>query len=471
LEYCQAPSQLFGLTPGLVRLDLYTIISRHSRQRVDKEQTLTATASRSDIVCKRTLTLTDVKGNNNKYWEGILYENDDVLCRWGRVGAARGQEKLFEGKGLKYLETKIRSKIKKGYEEMDAADSPGDVEVKSIKGSGLKAVAKKQIRSSGCKTTDHLIDYLVQVNRHDIQTASGGRISVDDEGLVKTDVGRAVSQPTIAKARDHLVILSKCLAKADWESDAFCDNLNAYMKKIPQKVGARRGWEKTFFADQAAIQRQGSLLDSMESALKAFQATPIVTADGKEEQVFNVELNLISNGKEIDRINKLYRRTQKRMHACAHLKVKNVYSVHIEHMSQAFDRDGAKKNPVWELWHGTRAANLLSILKGGLVIPPSNAAHVCGRMFGNGAYFSDQSTKSLNYAYGYWNGASKDNNCFMFLANVGMGNFYTPRGPQSFPKGYDSVYAEGGKSGVQNNEMIVPRVSQCNLTRLIEFSA
>ena len=91
-------------------------------------------------------------------------------------------------------------------------------------------------------------------------------------------------------------------------------------------------------------------------------------------------------------------------------------------------------------------------------------------MFGPGAYFSDQSTKSLNYAYGYW-GGSADNNCFMFLADVAMGKAYTPSSWGSgFPKrGYDSTFAKAGKSGVRNNEMIVYKTNQANLKYLIEF--
>ena len=41
-------------------------------------------------------------------------------------------------------------------------------------------------------------------------------------------------------------------------------------------------------------------------------------------------------------------------------------------------------------------------------VPPANASHCTGRMFGNGVYFSDQSTKALNYAYGYWGGGDRD---------------------------------------------------------------
>lgn len=123
------------------------------------------------------------------------------------------------------------------------------------------------------------------------------------------------------------------------------------------------------------------------------------------------------------------------------------------------------------LWHGTRAHNVLSILKGGLIIPTSAGGYtITGRMFGDGVYFSDQSTKSLNYAYGYWGGGSRDHNCFMLLAKVAMGKAYTPPGPtQRLPAGYDSMFAKGGRSGVQNNEMIVYKLPQAHLSYLCEF--
>ena len=112
-------------------------------------------------------------------------------------------------------------------------------------------------------------------------------------------------------------------------------------------------------------------------------------------------------------------------------------------------------------------------MKSGLIIPKSSGSiQITGRMFGDGLYFSDQATKSLNYSYGYWDGGSKDDNCFMFLADVAMGKIHTPSGPtSSLPKkGYDSTFAEAGKSGVMNNEMIVYRTSQANLRYLIEFA-
>jgi poly [ADP-ribose] polymerase len=95
-------------------------------------------------------------------------------------------------------------------------------------------------------------------------------------------------------------------------------------------------------------------------------------------------------------------------------------------------------------------------------------------MFGNGTYFSDQSTKSLNYAYGYWGNGSRDEMCYMFLCDVAMGKSYTPllwSAGLNLPKaGTDSTFARAGVSGVVNNEMIVYRTCQVNPTFLVEFT-
>jgi poly [ADP-ribose] polymerase len=143
-------------------------------------------------------------------------------------------------------------------------------------------------------------------------------------------------------------------------------------------------------------------------------------------------------------------------------------------MDNAFQSKGMPVGNVMELWHGTKCSNLLSILKIGLIIPSSGSRHVTGRMFGDGLYFSDQSTKALNYAGGYAPGQNRygsTRRIFMFLADVAMGKHYVPDSwGYNFPKrGYDSTFAKARKSGVRNNEMIVYNTYQANLKYLIEF--
>jgi poly [ADP-ribose] polymerase len=124
------------------------------------------------------------------------------------------------------------------------------------------------------------------------------------------------------------------------------------------------------------------------------------------------------------------------------------------------------------LWHGTRIFNVLSILKSGLLLPKTlSTMQIAGAMFGNGLYFSDQSSKSLNYSRGYWDGGPRDRNCFMLLVDVALGSSYIPKGSyETLPKaGHDSTFAKPGVSGILNNEYIVYRPSQANIKYLVEF--
>jgi len=73
------------------------------------------------VVSTRMLVLTSVEDNNNKFWEAILYDNQDVECHWGRVGAS-GQRKTFPAAGQKYIDSKISEKEKKGYKESALKD-------------------------------------------------------------------------------------------------------------------------------------------------------------------------------------------------------------------------------------------------------------------------------------------------------------------------------------------------------------
>jgi poly [ADP-ribose] polymerase len=244
--------------------------------------------------------------------------------------------------------------------------------------------------------------------------------------------------------------------------------------KIPQNIGRRRLEHSAFWATLAKVQEQQQILDSLRASFTTATTQPSKGKKKKtvEEQVFDVQLDLVENGRTIDKIKKMYHNSRQSAHACHHLDVKKVYSVDINTVRSAFEKDGAKLENIWELWHGTRASNLLSILKGGLIIPPASSSHCTGRMFGNGVYASDQSTKALNYAYGYWDRKGKDNNCFMFLLDMAMGDYHVPkRWGSNFPvRGSDSTFAKGRVSGVGNNEMIVYRTSQVNLKYLVEFS-
>jgi poly [ADP-ribose] polymerase 2/3/4 len=411
----------------------------------------------------------DVTGNNNKYWN--IQELSDASCsvKWGRVGAnAQTQTKHFgtQYEASSFFESKCKEKEAKGYEKLKVLDGSRAVTVPppTMK---IEEIATRQIATNSPQTLA-LVKRLAAANIHDILSVT--TLTYDtSRGTFSTPLG-IVTQDAIDDARATLTQMVKFVHKGDFKNQNYIKLLNRYLRLVPQKVGQRLD-PKTLYPDLDAIFRQNDILDSLEASLKVAVAAPGEVADRVEPRLFEAKINLVEDGKVIDRIRKFYRATRQIMHCCYNLDVKLVYDLEIGPMKKAFEREGTKIGNIMQLWHGTKIGNLLSILKSGYVIPPANAAHCTGRMFGNGVYFSDQSTKSLNYAYGYWSG-SREKNCFMLLNDVAMGKYYVPSSHgEGLPKsGYDSTFAKANRSGVINNEMIVYRTVQINPRFLIEFS-
>jgi len=424
---------------------------------------------------------TNLANNNNKFWAIELHDNGDVITRWGRVveGAEeKAQSKTFSGAGESFYQKKLNEKQNKSSKD-DCYTEVKTVGGGSLSGQGMPVqvtrtanileVAKKEIATNSPETLK-LIEYLHQKNVHNITsqtTLTFNKVS----GLFETPLG-VVTDDALVDARRLLVHIGDLVAARNYGDD-FVSTVNKYMRLVPQDIGRRRVELSELYPDLNAVRRQNDILDSLEASLKMVMTMPADDAPKPAEapRLFDAKLHVVEDGKTIDRIDAFYRQTKNQSHVSSGLRIKRVYEVEVGHMARSFQSDGAKLDNIWELWHGTRVGNLLSILKGGFIIPPSNASHCTGRMFGNGVYFSDQSTKSLNYAYGYWDGRGYDDNCFMFLNQVAMGNYYVPHGPTSSnpPRGYDSYFAEGRKSGVANNEMIVFRTSQINPCYLIQF--
>jgi poly [ADP-ribose] polymerase len=416
----------------------------------------------------------DVKQNNNKFW--YIAENDNATCmvQFGRVGgngATKTHRFPSEPHATRFYESKCREKEgdRKGYRKLQVIDGVNGVSVEVVAKHKLEKVAAQQIESD-CPRTQELIRYLTKANVHNILSATTMQYDVD-KGLFRTPCG-IVTRAGIDQARLLLSQISDFVARRALRGKAYAHILNDYLMLIPQKVG-RQLDPQTLYPDLDAVQQQNAILDSLEASLQTALARPEDVEEPASPKLFEVKLHLVQKKKEVARIDQKFRATLQRMHACAHLGVKTVYEVEIASMVGPFREKGTVLGSVKELWHGTRASNLLSILKSGFVIPPRNAPFCTGRMFGNGVYFSDQSTKSLNYAYGYWGGGKREDICFMFLADVALGKSYVPDSPGGrLPMpGYDSTFAKAGSSGVLNNEMIVYETCQINPRYLVEFAA
>lgn len=431
--------------------------------------TMTTTTT---VVKEARFVLTNIAGNNNKFWNIRLFGDGSCETHWGRVGED-GQRKTIAGFSEIAFDAKCREKAAKGYQPQKTLANTA-TSGQALANDRLAEMASRQI-GTDCLETLRLVTYLARVNVHRILEATTMQYD-ESRGTFSTPLG-IVTADAIRDARALLANLAGFVAKQDWSDDALIRTLNAYLMLVPQNIGRAKPDPQRLFPDLDAVQKQNNLLDALQASLDT-----VLTASESEQKMaaappprlFEARLDLVEDKREIERIRRKYRATQKAMHACAHLDVKRVFKVEIASMRRAFESEGRAVGNVQELWHGTRASNLLSILRSGFVIPAANAAHCTGRMWGNGVYFSDQSTKSLNYAYGYWGGGSqRDETCYMFLCNVALGRSFVPKlwsAGQALPApDHDSTFAKAGISGVINNEMIVYKTAQIDPTFLVEF--
>ncbi|MBT7350046.1 hypothetical protein HN803_04615 [candidate division WWE3 bacterium] len=426
--------------------------------------------------------------NHNKYWTVDLYDSGDVHIDFGRIGVTSSKG-VHRGVGKSFMEKKLKEK-KKGktnkktgdrepYTEIDAIDSDmgANVSANSTKNLGkanIKSIAKDQIKHTSPETAK-LIEFLADVNRHTISDATGGKMTWNvSKGLFQTPLG-IVAPSSVSEARTLLIDIADEVAKRSWTKRQFKQNVERFMTIIPQNVGMRWTFESVF-PDLQSVQKQNAILDALDASYVSATATPVKgkAKTAKAPKVFETKLKLIENPRVTKRIKDKFRATANRNHYDANrMKLVQAWSVDIEMMTKNFVAIGKKLNNVNEYWHGTNATNVLSILKVGLVIPPASSPHCTGRMWGDGLYFAPSSTKSLNYATGFW-GQKGTQRIFMFLADVAMGKEFVPGNNgawnKSYPvRGHDSVHAVGGRSGVQNDECIVYNTNQANLTYLCEF--
>jgi poly [ADP-ribose] polymerase len=427
--------------------------------------------------------------NNNKMWRYFRYDNDTISYEFGRVGGTTQTtepEPYSEKKLLAKIKEKTADKPGKRYQKVEvvAGSTPG-TQVMKLGAATSKPLTKDEIAriaaneiGAGDPVVIALVKKLAEANRHELQVASGGELDIDLEtGIIKTAVG-VVTADAINQARVLLDDMVPFVKAKNFDAVEFVTLLGSYLKRVPQKTHHAKGWHRTFISTMEAVKKQTGLLDQLETSIslatqRAVDAAKAPKADGTiAAPTFEVKLKIVSDKKILDEVNRLYKATAQSMHSSSRLKVSRVYEIDIPHMSSAFEADGRKVGGIKMLWHGTRMFNVLSIMKRGLIMPKTlKTMNIAGAMFGDGLYFSDQSTKSLNYATGFWGGGGRDTTCFMFLVDVAMGKSWTPSGPCNGQKsGYDSCYAVGGKSGVMNNEMIVYRTSQANPRYLVEFS-
>lgn len=413
----------------------------------------------------------EIGANNNRYYE-LTLDGDNVTARWGRVGNS-GQTKIYGG-GEKKFQSLLKSKAGRGYKEVEIIGNSGGSPKPSsalLQAASLRGLAKPEFATDA--RISKVITTLVDQNAHSIATVSGGQIKLTD-GQLQTPLG-VIGRRSLEEAQEILDDLSKDAPDAPKQPRV--SNLENFLRLVPQKVGLQRGWEDDLLTPEA-LAKQNDFLSQLRDSLDFAETTQSV-GEATVEASFRFSMGVIeSTDERFTQVQASFAKSLNSAHPSRRYKLVGLYDI-TDGDEQMKAYEEAKKrigNEKW-LWHGSRASNILSILSKGFYVPPASASFSTGRMFGDGIYGSNQSTKSLNYSGGVWKGQHLSNTAFMFSMQAVMGNSYRPTRSwegkafyESLRGKYDSIDVQPGKGGVANHEAVIFNVEQINMRYLCEFS-
>lgn len=436
------------------------------------------------------------EGNNNKFYSIELQRSSQghyrLFTHYGRLGKTDTYEVRDEHNGnhLDFsiadrefeviLTSKLKGKKKESelggdrvekYEIVETfAPTVGSENVRG-KNVGIKVSVKKDdvVDSFSDPKVAQIIRQIVDENIHTISTLT--TLKLTSNGF-ETPLG-PVTKDHVQKAREPLFALKTLMVNDTINPDIQTtrDHNAKYFSMIPHSFG-HKITKDNWILNAERLAEELELLDNLESAVimgAALQNT------AKQKQALGSDIEVLNDKREFDRIAQYISSTKASNHQGSDVwnwRPKTIFKIRIPTERQRFEKAYTQFGNQKELFHGSKNGNILSILKGGLIIPACNAGHVTGRMFGDGIYFANASTKSLNYSTGFWGGhGNKYSNSFLFLANVCMGKTFVAHDARytGVPSGYDSIHAQKGRS-LYNDEFIVFKLQQATLTYLVEMT-
>ena len=417
---------------------------------------------------KKMLIMVATKDNNNKFYEIELI--GDMVHAWsGRVGITRVSQGSKPG-GEYEFNKRLKAKLKKGYVE-SKVNTEVEVETTGSQGNVLE-IAMEQIKTDDISAK--LIAKLVQQNIHNI--TSNTKIKYDIKtGYFKTALG-IITREGVKEAIGILYKIRLDVQTNNHHGSKIFIKLNEqYFSIIPTILPNLREFSNLLITEKK-IKAQEDICEALLQSIEIIEIekdkikNANIDKKVEHEKLFEASVLELSDTKEFNRLEEYFTNSKNNRHGHNSYKVEKIYKVSLGKEEQDFKNNMSNR---MELFHGTKVANLLSILKSGLLMPKYSPGQSTGYMFGQGLYFASQSTKSLNYCDGmYWNRSAKQDKIYMFVADIAMGNYQVPNGCRSVKpdKGYDSYWAKPGKSGIQNDEMIVFENNQIKLKYILEIT-
>ena len=363
--------------------------------------------------------------NNNKYYEMQEVAGGNFHVKYGRVEQT---VQIGEYPMSKWF-SKYNEKIRKGYKDVTEL-----VSVTSYK-------------------TEYVDEPDVNVNQFVL------RMRKYMDNLVNTTYKKAenVTKAQVEKAQ-------QLLDELKWLKDK--DKVNAKLIElysvIPRNMRDTRDWLLPNINIEEVLQNEQDNIDAVKSYVSTLSDKP--SLDKTYFESIGAEM-FVADKNQLEPIK----------HILGQLRnYKQVYVINKPSENEVFESfvNQSKNKQTSLLLHGTRCSSVLPIIEQGLKIRPSGNYHFSGKAYGNGCYFSEITTKSLNYT-------GNDSDKVLFVYEVHVGNPFVYNGwytgnpfelceKELNKRGFDSTYVKAG-NGLMNSEIIVYNEKQFRLKYLIHI--
>lgn len=469
-----------------------------------------------------TLNYTDIIANSNKFYSLEVVKTNKgffLYTQYGRVGGTKAKEyrSCSDQSDAESEASKIiKAKTKKGYVEVSLIKSDVGSVAAQAKIEKVSATAE-QLKKAGItiKEEPAAVSKLHNEVQDLVRTWFGVTQEFVDLNLdtSKCSLGQ-LSLSQITKGKDLLDEARKIVHLSKPDEIELNKLTNSYYSNIPHNFGYTRIDANVLRLDSdIKIDKAFDMIEILNQAKDVEAVISKKSAIDSQYAALNAELDWVDPADPTWKwLDAMIHETRASNHSgLGKIKTHKIYKVNRNNEdknflknAEAIAKECGKHSPssvyanlvknrpdvpkelqdlyqkanICPGWHGTRRANMIGITTKGLLIRPSGVIHA-GSAYGDGIYWATNSTKSINYCDvrgSYW-AQGNNKTAYLFLGDIAFGNYKMATGSHFYStqnvKPFHSVFAQAGKGGVINDEIITYYPSgtkqQHALRYIIEF--
>lgn len=373
--------------------------------------------------------------NNNKFYEMTYEGGSSFNVKYGRVESTIQTASY----SLSQWNSKYNEKIRKGYKDVTHTVA---VEVKQV----------EDVKYTNSGSPEE--EFLFLMKKY-------------TDGLVSktyTVKAQSVTQKQVDNAQGYLDQLVKLPKTKTTEINNLL--LQLYME-IPRRMGNVRDYLLPNINLEKVLQQEQDNLDAMASQVS------MISTDKKKKTKKNESDLLSTLGIKMKKING-HPDIQYLVDQLSKNKIKAIFEIQKHEHDKLFE-DWMKKQKNTQkrhLLHGTKCTSVIPIIEQGLKIRPSGNYQFSGKVYGEGNYFSETCSKSLNYT-----GYDPDQVLLVYEVHTGnpfvydgwyRGNSFTLNYKNLQERGFDSTFVKAG-GGLLNTEIIAYKEEQARIKYIIHL--